>query len=55
MGGSLEKRRRCVSTDAPDTDNMGSVRGHLADRAAEEGSALKMGGRCKLPEGEALL
>ena len=35
--------------------NMDGMRGRPADREAEEGSALKRGGRCKLPEGEALL
>lgn len=35
--------------------NRGGMRGHPAEQAAEVGSALQMGGQCKLPEGEALL
>lgn len=51
MAGSLEKRRRCVNTAAPDTDEHGRDE----ERAAQAGSTLQTGSRCELLEGKALL
>ena len=49
MAGSLEKRRRCVSTAAPDTDEHGRDE----ERAAQAGPTLQTGSRCELLEGKA--
>lgn len=55
MAGFPEKRRWCVSTAAPDTDEHGRDEEPAAEQAAQVGSALQTGGRCELLEGRALL